>query len=166
MKISVKPSDMKVYIASPFFNTTQLTTVMKIETILGNLGISFFSPRLHGKTIKDLPESERAEAAEEAFDLNLKGLWDCNTVLHVLDDKDVGAAWEVGFWVGTYGKKNAQRPVFMYHSGDKALNIMLQQIAMSYTTSIVELASFFSRIRDVGVLEACKEYSDFGVNLT
>lgn len=159
-------SDIRVYIAASFFNPEQLATVMAIELELENNGVRYFSPRMHGKTIKDLPEDQRAEAAVEAFDLNLKGIWDSNVLLHVLDGKDIGSAWECGFWTGTYGKKNTMRPVIMYQTADKPLNIMLQQIASGLVKSPMALRQFLIRIQDAGLEEALSECSNFGSNLT
>ena len=166
MKRSLRFSELKVYIASPFFNPEQLNLVMDIEMTLGKIGIPFFSPRLHGRTIKDLPVEERKEAAEEAFDLNLKGIWDSTVLLHVLDGKDLGSAWESGFWVGTFGRKNSLRPVVMFMTGDKPLNIMLQQITSAIVRSNKDLELFIERVQDAGFRDACEKYSNFGTNLT
>ena len=162
----LKFKEIKIYIAAPFFNPEQLELVKKIEEVILFSGLMSFSPRLEGKVIKDLPESERENAATEAFNMNIKGLKDSNTLLLVLDGKDLGSAFECGYWVGQHGVKSSLRPVIMFQSINKPLNIMLQQIAYSYTKGIDDLARYISKIKDKGLVTASSEYRNFGTNLT
>lgn len=162
----MKLNSMSVYIASPFFTPEQLELVKSIEHTLTSLGVEYFSPRLHGKTIKDLPENEREAAAKEAFDLNILGLEKSNVLLYVLNDKDVGSAFECGYWVGTHSPKNSLRPIVAIQTTGKPLNIMIQQVVFGYTTSIHGLASWFIDVDRLGVTQAFFYHRNFGTNLT
>lgn len=162
----VEYSDLIIYIASAFFTPDQLKLVIDIEELLKDIGIKFFSPRLEGKTIKNLPAEERLIEAEKAFSSNLEGLNLCNLLLHVVDDKDQGAAWEQGYWIGHKGFKNIMNPIVTFTNSNKSLNIMFQQPSFSHLHDLNELERFLTMYKKEGLTLACKEYSNFGVNLT
>lgn len=157
---------MDVYIAAGFFNPASLALVTEIEGILSKEHVRFFSPRLEGKVLKDLPESEREKAGDEAFHSNIQGLIRTNLLLHVLDDKDEGAAWESGFWTGTKGIKNVYQPIVTFHSKSKPLNIMYQKVAFAHLRSLEDLENFIINFRTFGFHPTMLKYPTRTNNLT
>jgi nucleoside 2-deoxyribosyltransferase len=87
---------MRIYIAAPFFSTIQLDRVVWIEKILDDIGITYFSPRSFG-SLRDMSASEKEEASAKIYLSNIENIIGCNTMLAVLDDKDTGTSFEMGF---------------------------------------------------------------------
>lgn len=116
----------KVYIAAPFFNREQLTRVSNIETILAREGIAFFSPRSLG-VLKDLSPAERDEASSIIFNKNVEMLDWCDIVIAVIDDKDTGTIWEMG-----YGKGKGKKIIAFTSYPSKPVNLMLARSCFAY----------------------------------
>ena len=86
-----------VYLAAPFFNQAELNLVKQVETLAGQFkSIELFSPRSQG-ILKDMPEAERKQAAKHVFDMNLQHLAYADYVIALLDAKDTGTIWEIGY---------------------------------------------------------------------
>jgi hypothetical protein len=85
--IDVK-SKKNVYLAGPFFNTSQLWLADEILRRLENFGLDVFSPFHH----VGLAGGGRDVAKED-----LKGLHECDIVLAVIDGSDPGTCLEVGY---------------------------------------------------------------------
>ncbi len=75
----------EVYIAGPFFNPVQIETISKIETLLANLGIPYYSPRLHSGSADMTPEQRRdPQAWVPVFNSNIQYLTQVQVVIAVV----------------------------------------------------------------------------------
>lgn len=81
---------MKVYIAAPFFNPTQLLIVEGIKEILIKNNIQFFSP-------KDESMFKQGDNPKDILDLNCRAILTSDAVVAVTDGKDVGTMFECGY---------------------------------------------------------------------
>jgi nucleoside 2-deoxyribosyltransferase len=89
---------MKVYIAAPFFNPTQLAIVEAIKQKLTNIdypycyfySVSIFSP-------KDESMFKQGDNPETILNLNCNAILTSDFVIAVTDDKDVGTMFECGY---------------------------------------------------------------------
>lgn len=123
----------QIYLASPFFNETELAAVAAAEQTLRSCGFSVYSPREH--------EYRGAEAgsvawAEAIFREDVAAIQasDLLVVLYHGNYSDSGTAWECGYAWGL-GK-----PVIAVILGDDA-NLMVHRSAVA-CLSMEELASY------------------------
>jgi len=143
----------KVYIASPFFNPTQLERVKWIEETLDELGIHFFSPRSFG-TLQKMTIKEKREASRKIYNSNVDNIRDCNVFLAVLDDKDTGTIFELGY-AAAYAQfeadsgmwQNVITIVSMSFEG-KGLNVMLRECVDTHISSKDKFRSILWKIRN------------------
>lgn len=101
---------MRFYIASPFFNKTQLEKVEKVESILKYLSeydeVEYFSPRLSGcsklfgelKTSNQKDELKFKLLSKIIFENNVRQLLDTDYLI-LLDEKDAGTLFELGVFL-------------------------------------------------------------------
>lgn len=80
-------SSYKIYLASPFFNSTQYSYLLKILNILKKYDLNVFSP------FHEIGVGDPLTIAEK----DLKALKDSDLVLALLDDLDPGTIFEIGF---------------------------------------------------------------------
>ena len=111
---------MKIYLASPFFNETELENVKKAEEILINRGFNVFSPRLN--EVRTDINSQPALWSKETFMNDRKFIdWaDVMVMLYHGAYSDSGTAWECGYAYGT------NTPVVVVHLGDDS-NLMVHE---------------------------------------
>ena len=111
---------MKIYLASPFFNETELENVQKAEEILINRGFNVFSPRLN--EVRTDINSQPALWSKETFMNDRKFIdWaDVMVMLYHGAYSDSGTAWECGYAFGT------NKPVVVVHLGDDS-NLMVHE---------------------------------------
>lgn len=82
----LKPRDVEVYLAGPFFTISELWLVDNLYREMSTLGAKVFSPYHHvGK------------GGLEVAQQDLEGLQICNSVLALLDHLDAGTLFEVGW---------------------------------------------------------------------
>jgi nucleoside 2-deoxyribosyltransferase len=81
---------MKVYIAAPFFNPTQLAVVEAIKKVLNQNDIDYFSP-------KDESKFKQGDDPQDIIILNCDAIMNCDAVVAVTDGKDVGTMFECGY---------------------------------------------------------------------
>jgi len=120
---------MKVYIAAPFFSESQLETVKKIETLLTDYDIEFFSPRSEG-TLKDMAPDERKAAMSGIFESNIKHMDWCTHSIAVIDDYDTGTIWEMGYMF------HAGKEIVTYSDMYHGINVMLNESISYHATNI------------------------------
>lgn len=77
----------KVYLAGPFFTLGQLWVVEQARNCLRDMGLSVFSP------YHDVGPGP----AEEVVPDDIDGIRDCDLMLAIVDGKDVGTVFEVGY---------------------------------------------------------------------
>jgi nucleoside 2-deoxyribosyltransferase len=91
------PRVPKFYIAGPFFNEPQIEVIRRIEEMMIQHDVPFFSPRLQPA---NQPGKITNEMAAEIFKNNVENLYDCDRVLAVLD-------WTLPPNVGMYVLRDA-----------------------------------------------------------
>ena len=107
-----------VYLASPFFNETEIENVEYVEKILEDNGMTYFSPMRHEAE----GEPGTPEWAENIFQMDVEEIQkaDAVVVLNYGSYSDSGTAWECGYAVGI-GK-----PVVLVHvNRDGDSNLMM-----------------------------------------
>ncbi len=122
----------RVYLASPFFNDTELKNVEYVENILSEKGLSYFSPMRR----EDKAERGTMEWAYEVYEADVAEIRKADVVVALSYGNygDSGTSWECGYAVGI-GK-----PVVLVHverDGDSNLmmhcgsttNIYLDELA-------------------------------------
>ncbi|TWM32280.1 Nucleoside deoxyribosyltransferase [Bacillus licheniformis] len=114
------------YIASPFFNDKEIDVVKKIEDILDDKGIYFFSPRQN--QMDDLEAGTRFWSIT-TFINDVKFIDACDFVVAAYHGNysDSGTAWELGYAYAT------QKPVILVHVGDDS-NLMVHESAHANIT--------------------------------
>jgi nucleoside 2-deoxyribosyltransferase len=106
---------MRVYIAAPFFNESQLAVVEAIKTVLDQNDIDFFSP-------KDESMFKQGDDPREIIDLNCNAITNCNAVIAVTDGKDVGTMFECGY---AYAHNIPVIYIWLGHQPGQPFNLML-----------------------------------------
>lgn len=131
-----------IYIAAPFFNEKQLNFVMEVENALTKSAISFYSPRKAG-ILQDLSEEERQVAKSAIYKDNIDNIDNCKIVIAVIDDRDTGTIWEMG-----YATASGKRVISISNEG-YGLNVMLAESVQAHTNSIDEMikAVFYPEYR-------------------
>lgn len=112
--------NMKVYIAAPFFTDDQLFVVRKIENILRENGIEFFSPRSEG-TLKEMTALERADVMGDLFKSNISHMDWCTHCIAMIDDYDTGTVWEMGYLYAT------KKHIVTFSPNYFGINVMLNE---------------------------------------
>lgn len=122
----MKFKNIKVYIAAPFFNDDQLSRVMEIENVLDWLGIKYFSPRYFG-VISRLKEMEKGAKIAAIYDMNIEQLCSCNTMIAITDGHDVGAIFELGYFVSLKDNvTESEKTIVTLSNNNFGLNVMLK----------------------------------------
>lgn len=111
---------MKIYLASPFFNETEIENIEKAEKILFDRGFEVFSPRLNEERNEENIGSPAW--AMETFMKDKKFIdWaDAVVMLYYGAYSDSGTAWECGYAFGT------NTPVVVVHLGEDS-NLMIHE---------------------------------------
>jgi nucleoside 2-deoxyribosyltransferase len=100
---------MRVYLASPFFTPEQLSVVEKLEALIMSFDrLVLYSPRADG-VLTTMTQSARNMAASIIFDTNVKEIEACDFMLAVIDGRDIGVIWEMGF---AYAKKKPNHHIY------------------------------------------------------
>lgn len=149
---------MKVYLAAPFFTTEQLRTVESMEDMLRKApDVQFYSPRADGIVLKDLPLEQRLVACNAVFQTNVDRLNWCHCVLALIDDRDPGTIWEMGYAHGK-GKR-----IVTYTTQNFGLNVMLQSCVVAHVRNLSNLAYLFQ----CGLSEdVCEQFRKFNPDIT
>lgn len=112
----------RVYLASPFFNETEIKNVEKVEKVLRSKGLNVWSPREH--------QLDRHEAGTMAWSLDIfrndvKFIdWaECVVCVYAGNYSDSGTAWELGYAYGT------NKPIILVHLRDSNSNLMCHESA-------------------------------------
>ena len=125
---------MKIYIAGPFFNETEIKNIEYTEQILTEKDLSFFSPMRH----EERDEEPNTPAwARKLFEMDRNAIDDCDAmiVLYYGNYSDTGTAWESGY---AYAKG---KPVILVHAGGEDSNLMMH-CGCRTNISLEELRSY------------------------
>ena len=147
---------MKVYIAAPFFNFEQTEQVIAVENLLDKHAVQYFSPRSFGKIIKDMTQEEKEKNMELIYEKNVKGILECDVMIVLLDHKDTGTTWELGFASG-YNKiaHSAYHTIKIITVSlqNKPVNVMLRYCIDAHATTEKELEFIINTLLLKGALE-------------
>jgi len=111
---------MKIYLASPFFNETEIKYVEKAEKILRDRGFYVYSPREHEYRGEDEVGSPAWSLGIFNEDRKFIDVCDCVVMLYHGNYSDSGTAWECGYAYATH------TPVIVVHLGDTS-NLMVHE---------------------------------------
>ena len=124
---------MRLYLAAPFFTPSQLDLVVRLEGIVNAIpDLVLYSPRVDGVLTK-MTQEERDAAALSIFEKNCEEIARADVVLAVIDDRDTGVIWEMGY---AFAKGV---PIVTYTDRDFGLNVMLKGCAMAHARGVGEV---------------------------
>jgi nucleoside 2-deoxyribosyltransferase len=137
---------MKCYLAAPFFKPHEKALVEMMEQEIEAAGFELLSPRRSG-VLLDMSPAHRAESARKIFEQNVRDIEDCDVMVAVIDDRDPGTMWEMGFCHGL-----GMRQIFTYTEHDYAINIMLKGCVTGHARGQLELGIMLRAIWEGGDL--------------
>ena len=149
---------MITYIAGPFFKPEQKDVISEIENLLEDNGMGYFSPREYG-VIVDQPMTQAR--TKRIFDMNIRMVQECNTMIAVTDDFDPGTLFEIGAFymkpmarIGTEGYGVRQK-IITYSPAGYGANVMIARATHTHAATIdqLQLAIRGHLITDVEVTE-------------
>lgn len=122
-------NNMKIYLASPFFNNEEkheIDIVKQVEKILKSKGLTVFSPRLNQM---DHLEPGTRQWSIETFTNDKKFIDWAEVIVGVYHGNysDSGTAWELGYAYGT------NKPIIVVHVGNDS-NLMVHEGAHANIT--------------------------------
>lgn len=117
---------MYIYLASPFFNETEIKNIEYAESVFNERGLSYFSPMRH--TVDDEPGTNKW--AYKLFEMDRSEIDKADVVvaLYYGNYGDTGTAWECGYAVA-----NGKPVVLVHIDENESSNLMLH---CSCTTNI------------------------------
>ena len=159
---------MKVYLAAPFFTAEQLATVERLEEVLASLPLEVYSPRRDG-VLMNMSREEKKKSTKKIFDLNCHHISESDVVLAVIDDKDTGTVWELGY--ASCRKHEYLLPkIVTYTEKGYGLNVMIQECVDSHVRGIEQARELFTRLTSspnvVDYRTVCSDYRSFNENVT
>lgn len=123
---AIKQFKYDFYLASPFFNETQVERMEYILKTLRKNGYCVFAPYESGVLPPDASDEER----DKIFNSNIKAIEESESILCITDGKDIGTIWEAG-----YGKALDKKIVYFCETlGSNPFNVMLAKSAISVYT--------------------------------
>jgi nucleoside 2-deoxyribosyltransferase len=129
---------MKVYCAAPFFSPPQVAVVEKIENLLEELGIEYYSPRKDG-VLMSMTREERRKKSKDVFDRNIEKMNWADCIVAVIDDRDQGVQIELGFCIGKRLYENYFQKIITYTEVGHGLNVMVQEAVDAHCKGIDRL---------------------------
>lgn len=149
---------MLIYLAGPFFKTEQYTTILNLERLLEEAGVDYYSPRKDGVLVNMTPE-ERKASAKRIFAINVAKIKTCDVVVAVVDDRDPGTTWELGY--ASCLKHLFEKPVILtYTAHDYGLNVMIQECVDAHARSLADLRKMIDRAISGKNLSEYRNFSD------
>jgi len=135
MKPRIKSATPAVYLAGPWFTAGQPERLAKIEALMNELGMTYYSPRLDG--IDLTPDATDADR-NAVFADNVAHLKQAKLVVAVVDGVDTGTIWETGTAYGL------AIPVAYYTEtlGDGTFNVMLAKSGQATIQNMLDLKAF------------------------
>lgn len=146
----MQSNKIKVYIAAPFFNEVQINSVSEIEFILSIYNIEHFSPRSTG-ILRDMNETDRRKKSDYIFKRNIEEMHSCNIIIAVIDDKDIGTIFEIGYFSAL--KKYDWKKIITFTNENFGLNVMIQKTVDAHIHGISQLRELFFKISMNGIID-------------
>ena len=128
------------YIAAPFFNEEQVTSVEKVKECLIQHGYTFFSPKDHN------PINPTASYLEqkEGFDTNVMEISNASVIVAITDGKDMGTLFECGYAFAS----NIPIIYVAFSLGDNPFNLMLAHSSYAVCKTIEDLVNALKNLKD------------------
>lgn len=134
----------KVYLASPFFNETEVQRVDQVKKVLDEKGLDVFSPKEH--QCKDLEFGSR-EWRQKVYNNDVDHIDWCDVVVAIIcqgNYDDSGTAWECGYAYAT------NKPIVVINLTGKAINLMIADSLHAVITSLEELKAYdFTKLKKI-----------------
>ena len=137
---------MKIYLAGPFFNEKQLKTIQLIEKEFDKHGFDYFSPRKGGGSIAHLPPEEKRKESKRIYDSNGEEMVKANILFAVVDGRDTGTVYEMGYFKCLTVATPKPRYSITYTNENFGLNIMLKESVDAHVVGQEELEKFSALI--------------------
>jgi len=171
-------NQMKVYIASPFFNSEEIDRVKKMEKFLGERGYCVYSPMRDGIV---LTPDATAEDRLNTYKENVQHVMEADLVMVIVATKDTGTSVELGMKVGQWETNRAtleqlkhddpdilneydkiilnQKTPRMISFADNGtnLNVMLLGAVLKHCRSWEELSNYMDYVDKVGIENADRD---------
>lgn len=143
----------RVYLAAPFFNPDQLALVRQLEKIVDVYSeLTCFSPRREGGIIEGASREERAKMAPVIFSSNCSAIDSCDLVFAVIDGRDVGVTWEIGYAFAR------EKPIVTFTNQDFGLNVMIRECVTCHVMGLDQVRAFFFTLQRSGLTECGKTF--------
>jgi nucleoside 2-deoxyribosyltransferase len=138
----------KVYLAGPFFKPEQIEVLETLEKIIRGEGFELISPRFAG-VLSNMDQDRRQAAALTIFAHNCVDLHEADIVIAIIDDRDSGTMWEMGFFYGLFWsqKGGKERKIYTFTNHNYNLNIMLAGCVEGHVTGYDQMAEILERIK-------------------
>ena len=120
----------RIYIAGPLFKDSHIDVIKSIESLLDEADIPYFSPREFGVIANELMTKKRMK---RIYDMNIDMVAQCDTMIAIIDDRDTGTVFEIGY-ASAMSKK-----IITYSSQGYGVNVMLAHAIFTHTQNIDEL---------------------------
>lgn len=146
-----------VYLAGPFFNDEQRTTMDATKAILLSNGIKVLDPRDLNGIIVDDPELRKEDRLQKIFNDNIAAMNNSFAILACIDDRDTGTAFELGYFYSMHRLSNVA-PILTFSAKGYGSNVMLAQATHGHFSSLQDLEwdcgeyLIFSSIRERNTL--------------
>ncbi len=137
---------IKVYVAGPFFNQTQLDSMIAIESVLEKnsseeVPIDIFRPRDSTASAKKLNQDigagkdPSATTRHNVFMDNVNNIDDANLVVALIDGRDIGTIFEIGYAYGV------NVPIITFTNLGFGMNLMLAESTLAHCKGLDQLDS-------------------------
>jgi len=135
MSTRLKSNTPTVYLAGPWFTAGQPERLAKLEQLMDDLQITYYSPRLDGI---DLTPTATEADRNAVFADNVSHLKQAKLVLAVVDGFDTGTIWETGTAFGL------DIPVAFYTEtlGSGTFNVMLAKSGQAVLQNMAAAKAF------------------------
>ena len=136
IKKTIPEKSKKIYLASPFFNDTELLRMTKVLGCLRNKGLEVFAP--YENQNKHL-EFGSLEWRRATFESDINAIDNADVVVAIVSNgnySDSGTCWECSY---AYAKGI---PVVVVNFSGKEINLMISDSLHAYISAIEELEEY------------------------
>lgn len=122
-----------IYLAAPFFSQDQLDLVIDFEILLDKLGLKYYSPRSDG-VLQDMTPEQRRASFTNVFNMNVRRMNEADAILALMDYKDTGTIFELGYFTGRKRDSHPGLKIWTYTTKLESMNVMLKQCSDVHIT--------------------------------
>lgn len=127
---------MNIYLASPFFNETEINNVKEAANVLRFQGHEVYVPMEH--EAREEAKLNPSLFSYETFHMDRKAInnSDAVVVLYYGNYSDSGTAWEAGYAYGI------DKPVILVHMSEHQSNLMMHESALANVKGLLNLGLY------------------------